>query len=109
MRAMPTTLQEPQHSLDERLEELRREEAELERRTDGYQWNHAVALVLSILAVFVAFAALAVALTRNQGATQGVGHMSMPAAAAAPGSAIVATGSSAAAGLPVKRIAMTVK
>lgn len=102
---MSTTQHEPPLSFDNRLEELQREEDELERRTDGYQWNHAVALALSTLAVIIAFAALAVALTRNQG----VAHMSMPVAASAPSSAIVANGSSGATGLPVKRIAMAVK
>jgi plastocyanin len=101
-----STLQEQQdHSFEERLRELQREEAELEQRTAGYQWNHAIALVLSTLAVVLAFVALAVALTRKPG----IAHMSMPVAATAPSSAIVAGGPSAGSALPVMRIAMAVK
>jgi uncharacterized cupredoxin-like copper-binding protein len=51
--------------IEERLSELEREERDLERRTDGYQWNHAIALAAAVLALMLALAALVVAINAD--------------------------------------------
>jgi uncharacterized cupredoxin-like copper-binding protein len=61
-----TATKTPGHDrIEDRLEELEREERELERRTDGYQWNHAIALIAAVLSFLLALVAIVIAINAD--------------------------------------------
>jgi uncharacterized cupredoxin-like copper-binding protein len=100
--------------IEQRLSELEREERDLEQRTDGYQWNHAIALVASVLALLVALAAVVIAVNADHNkatvttpaSTAGgmAGAMSSAGAGAQSSGGAVAN-----AALPTKRVTLTMK
>jgi uncharacterized cupredoxin-like copper-binding protein len=110
-----SAVQTPGHDrIEERLDELEREERDLERRTDGYQWNHAIALIVSVLALVLALAAIVVAVNADNrtpvastpSAAGMAGAMSSAMSSAGSGAGAPAAASSTA---PVKSIALAMK
>jgi uncharacterized cupredoxin-like copper-binding protein len=100
--------------IEQRLSDLEREELELEQRTDGYQWNHAIALVASVLALLLALAAIVIAVNADHRTTTVTTPASMAGAMAGAMSSVGAGaqgagGAAANAALPTKRVTLTMK
>ena len=105
---MATTEQEFETEIEQRMDELEREELELGQRTDRYQWNHVVSLAASLVAVGLALIALLVAVLGNKS-----GSSSSSSVAQTPAAPVANTGGGSAAGAaspaPAKAITMSVK
>jgi uncharacterized cupredoxin-like copper-binding protein len=95
--------------MEERLSELEREERELEQRTDGYQWNHAISLVASGLALLLALAAIVIAVNADHHKTVATPASMAGAMSSAAAGAQSASGAAADAALPAKRVTLTMK
>lgn len=108
-----TATKTPGHDrIEDRLEELEREERELERRTDGYQWNHAIALVAAGVSLLLALVAIVIAVNADNrtpvasnSSTAGMAG-AMSSAMSSAGSGSSAAASSAA---PAKSITLSMK
>jgi plastocyanin len=96
--------------IEDRLQELEREERELERRTDGYQWNHAIALIAAGVSLILALVAIVIAVNADNRTpvastpTGMAGAMSGAMSSAGSGSAAAASSSA-----PAKSIALSMK
>ncbi|MGN6190499.1 MAG: hypothetical protein ACTHOE_16535 [Conexibacter sp.] len=97
--------------MEQRLSELEREERELEQRTDGYQWNHAISLVASGLALLLALAAVVIAVNADHHTSVATPASMAGAMAGATSSASAGAqgGAAASAALPTKRVTLTMK
>jgi len=98
-----------QQRIEDRLEELEREERDLERRTDGYQWNHAIALIASGVSFLIALVAIVIAVNadnKTPAASTPTGMAgAMASAMSSSGSGSAATASAA----PTKSIVLAMK
>jgi uncharacterized cupredoxin-like copper-binding protein len=92
--------------IEDRLEELEREERELERRTDGYQWNHVIALIASGVALLLALVAIVIAVNADNKTPAASSAAGMAGAMSSAGSGGSAAASSAA---PTKSIVLAMK
>jgi len=110
---MAVTQTPQQDGIEERLSELEREERELEQRTDGYQWNHAIALVASVVALLLALAAVVIAVNADHHTTTAATPASMAGAMAgamsSAGAGAQGAGAAANAALPTKHVTLTMK
>jgi uncharacterized cupredoxin-like copper-binding protein len=112
-----SVIEKPEQSrtdFEGRLEELEHEERELERRTDGYQFNHVIALVASLLAVLLALVAIVIAVnadnhTPTASTAAGMAGAMSSGAMSSAMSGGGAGGSAASSAAPARTIALTMK
>jgi plastocyanin len=108
--AMSVVEKPEQHRIEDRLEALEREERDLERRTDGYQWNHVIALIASGVSLLLALVAIVIAVNadnKTPAASTSAGMAGgMASAMSSAGSGGAAAASTAA---PAKTIVLAMK
>lgn len=107
-----SVIQKPEHDrvdVEGRLEELEREERELERRTDGYQWNHAIALIASGFSFLLALVAIVIAVNADNKTPAASTPTGMAGAMSSAMSSVGSGAAAASTSAPTKSIVLAMK